>query len=404
VDRDAAAQPRRGVALEFAIADPADLPICSPRRAAYCAGVDRAVQTVERALEIRRARVRAQGDRAQQARRRAAARARRDLRRAGDRGARGRGVRVLRPRRRAPACARTPPRAAADDRRDLPARHEGPPSRRVRFAAEGYTIVLVGHDGHEEVEGTMGEAPEHIVLVQSEATSTSSRSRTPSGSPTSRRRRSRSTRPLDPRPPARALPGDRRSAHRRHLLRDHQPPGGRQAAGGSCDLVLVIGSRNSSNSVRLVEVARDTAPDSHLIDNAGEVARGVARGQARGRHLLRRQRARGARAGARRALPRPRRDRHLRVRRDARGRPLHAAQGDPPAWSRQPPRAGDRCWTGRRRGGQTSGARCAPRPAGFAATRSWQASRSPWRAQRRRPRAAAQRAVWRSCGAPACGR
>src|ERR1700744_5191737 len=38
----------------------------------------------------------------------------------------------------------------------------------VRFAEQGYTIVLVGHDGHEEVEGTMGEAPERIVLVQDE--------------------------------------------------------------------------------------------------------------------------------------------------------------------------------------------------------------------------------------------
>ena len=38
----------------------------------------------------------------------------------------------------------------------------------VRFAEEGYTIILVGHDGHEEVEGTMGEAPDRIVLVQSE--------------------------------------------------------------------------------------------------------------------------------------------------------------------------------------------------------------------------------------------
>src|SRR5437588_6240345 len=37
-----------------------------------------------------------------------------------------------------------------------------------RFAAAGYTIVLIGHDGHEEVEGTMGEAPENIALVQSE--------------------------------------------------------------------------------------------------------------------------------------------------------------------------------------------------------------------------------------------
>ena len=38
-----------------------------------------------------------------------------------------------------------------------------------KFAADGYTIVLVGHAGHEEVEGTMGEAPEHIVLIESEA-------------------------------------------------------------------------------------------------------------------------------------------------------------------------------------------------------------------------------------------
>src|SRR2546427_1843344 len=37
-----------------------------------------------------------------------------------------------------------------------------------KFAADGYTIVLVGHEGHEEVEGTTGEAPEHIVLVQTE--------------------------------------------------------------------------------------------------------------------------------------------------------------------------------------------------------------------------------------------
>src|SRR3981189_1948227 len=38
-----------------------------------------------------------------------------------------------------------------------------------KFAAEGYTIVLIGHAGHEEVEGTMGEAPDHIVLIETEA-------------------------------------------------------------------------------------------------------------------------------------------------------------------------------------------------------------------------------------------
>ncbi|HTW12499.1 MAG TPA: 4-hydroxy-3-methylbut-2-enyl diphosphate reductase, partial [Solirubrobacteraceae bacterium] len=39
----------------------------------------------------------------------------------------------------------------------------------IKFAAEDYTIVMIGHQGHEEVEGTMGEAPDHIVLVENEA-------------------------------------------------------------------------------------------------------------------------------------------------------------------------------------------------------------------------------------------
>ena len=39
----------------------------------------------------------------------------------------------------------------------------------VKFAGDGYTIVLIGHAGHEEVEGTMGEAPDHIVLIETEA-------------------------------------------------------------------------------------------------------------------------------------------------------------------------------------------------------------------------------------------
>ena len=66
-----------------------------------------------------------------------------------------------------------------------------------------------------------------------------------------------------------------------------------------CDLVLVIGSRNSSNSNRLVEVAREHGADSHLIDNEGQIAGGVARGQARRRHHVGRQRPGGARPGPR---------------------------------------------------------------------------------------------------------
>ena len=64
----------------------------------------------------------------------------------------------------------------------------------VKFAAEGYTIVLIGHDGHEEVEGTMGEAPEHIVLVETEEDVDALEVEDPDKSRTSRRRRCRSTR------------------------------------------------------------------------------------------------------------------------------------------------------------------------------------------------------------------
>ena len=65
-----------------------------------------------------------------------------------------------------------------------------------------------------------------------------------------------------------------------------------------CDLVLVIGSRNSSNSNRLVEVARDHGADSHLIDNETQVRGGVARGQARrGHHAPARARPRSSCSG-----------------------------------------------------------------------------------------------------------
>jgi 4-hydroxy-3-methylbut-2-enyl diphosphate reductase len=142
----------------------------------------------------------------------------------------------------------------------------------VRFAEEGYTIVLVGHDGHEEVEGTMGEAPDRIVLVQCE----------------------RDVDDLEVDDPERiayitqtTLAVDETSAILARL-RERFPSivgprtddicyatTNRQAAvkqmAGSCDLMLVIGSRNSSNSLRLVEVARDCGTDAHLIDKAGEV-------------------------------------------------------------------------------------------------------------------------------------
>jgi 4-hydroxy-3-methylbut-2-en-1-yl diphosphate reductase len=140
------------------------------------------------------------------------------------------------------------------------------------FAERGYTVVLVGHDGHEEVEGTMGEAPERIVLVESE----------------------RDVDELQIEDPQRVayitqttLSVDETSSIVARLRERFPAIAGpktddicyattnRQAAvkqmAGRCDLMLVIGSRNSSNSVRLVEVARDCGTEAHLIDNAAEV-------------------------------------------------------------------------------------------------------------------------------------
>jgi 4-hydroxy-3-methylbut-2-en-1-yl diphosphate reductase len=142
----------------------------------------------------------------------------------------------------------------------------------TRFAQAGYTIVLVGHEGHEEVEGTMGEAPEQIVLVQSEqdvdeleledpervAYITQTTLAVDETSSIVARLRERFPSIVGPRTDDICYATTNRQA------------AVKQMAGG-CDLVLVIGSRNSSNSVRLVEVARDCGTDSQLIDSVEEV-------------------------------------------------------------------------------------------------------------------------------------
>ena len=141
-----------------------------------------------------------------------------------------------------------------------------------KIAAEGYTIVLIGHGGHEEVEGTMGEAPERIVLVESEADVDALEVPDPSRVAYI----SQTTLSVD----------ETRSIISRLRERFPQIAGprtddicyastNRQAAvkqmATRCDLVLVIGSQNSSNSQRLVDVARDLGCDAHLIDNATQV-------------------------------------------------------------------------------------------------------------------------------------
>jgi len=141
-----------------------------------------------------------------------------------------------------------------------------------RFAAQGYTMVMIGHAGHEEVEGTMGEAPDSIVLIETAAEVDS----------------------LDVPDPDKVafitqttLSVDE-TAETIAALRAKFPAivssksddicyatTNRQIAvkqlARECDLVLVIGSTNSSNSNRLVEVAREHGAASHLIDNHSQV-------------------------------------------------------------------------------------------------------------------------------------
>jgi 4-hydroxy-3-methylbut-2-enyl diphosphate reductase len=141
-----------------------------------------------------------------------------------------------------------------------------------KFAAQGYTIVLIGHAGHEEVEGTMGEAPDHIVLIETEQDVEKLEVEDPdrvayisqttlSVDETNAiivRLRERFPKITGPRTDDICYATTNRQAAVRQLARE-------------CDLVLVIGSGNSSNSNRLVEVARDLGADSYLIDNEAQV-------------------------------------------------------------------------------------------------------------------------------------
>ena len=142
-----------------------------------------------------------------------------------------------------------------------------------KFAAEDYTIILIGHAGHEEVEGTMGEAPENIVLIEDEAQVDDLELKDPEKvayiSQTTlsvdetlsiiRRLRERFPAIIGPRTDDICYATTNRQAAVKQLARES-------------DLVLVIGSRNSSNSNRLVEVAREHGADSHLIDNQTQVS------------------------------------------------------------------------------------------------------------------------------------
>ncbi|OON81353.1 4-hydroxy-3-methylbut-2-enyl diphosphate reductase [Streptomyces tsukubensis] len=142
----------------------------------------------------------------------------------------------------------------------------------VRFAQDDYDILLIGHDGHEEVIGTSGEAPDHITLVDGPADVENVTVRDDSKVVWL----SQTTLSVD------------ETMETVDKLKDKfpqliSPPSddicyatqNRQVAvkqmGAQADLVIVVGSRNSSNSVRLVEVALNAgARDAHLVDYASE--------------------------------------------------------------------------------------------------------------------------------------
>jgi len=145
-----------------------------------------------------------------------------------------------------------------------------------RFSGEGFQILLIGHEGHEEVVGTSGQAPDHITIVDGpEHVDDIS-----VDDPDKVVWLSQTTLSVD----ETMETVDRLRVRFPNLM---SPPSddicyatqNRQAAvklmSGSSDLVIVVGSANSSNSVRLVEVAMDAgAKSSYRVDNAGELDEG----------------------------------------------------------------------------------------------------------------------------------
>jgi 4-hydroxy-3-methylbut-2-en-1-yl diphosphate reductase len=139
-----------------------------------------------------------------------------------------------------------------------------------RFAGSGYTIFLIGHEGHEEVEGTTGEAPGHIRLIQPE--DDGEIDEVAVKDPDKVAFLTQTTLALDDvtgvvadlreRFPALAGPGSEDICYATQNRQDAV-----KALAKECDLVLVIGSENSSNSQRLVEVAEREDCRAYLVDD-----------------------------------------------------------------------------------------------------------------------------------------
>jgi 4-hydroxy-3-methylbut-2-en-1-yl diphosphate reductase len=141
-----------------------------------------------------------------------------------------------------------------------------------RFAARGDTVVLIGHAGHEEIDGTLGEAPDQTILVQSVddvaelAVADPARVSYLTQTTLAVDETTEIIAALRARFPALRGPASDdicyATTNRQHALR---------AIADQSDLVLVVGSRNSSNPLQLVELAQRHGIASYLIDDPGDI-------------------------------------------------------------------------------------------------------------------------------------
>lgn len=149
----------------------------------------------------------------------------------------------------------------------------------VRYARQGYTIVLIGHQDHDEVIGTLGEAPACTVVVNSAEEVDRLAPKDPqricyiTQTTLSLDETQEIVARLKARFPCIQAP---RAQDICYATQNRQSAV--KAAAGQCDLLLVVGSQNSSNSKRLVEVARRAGVQAHLVDEAREVEKGWLEG------------------------------------------------------------------------------------------------------------------------------
>jgi len=142
----------------------------------------------------------------------------------------------------------------------------------IRFARDGYTLLLIGHQGHEEVEGTMGEAPHSIQLVQTveEARAVQVSNPEKVAVITQTTLSVDDTRAiietLKARFPKLVAPSKDDICYATQNRQNAVKTLTREA-----EVILVIGAKNSSNSIRLTEVAEDAGRRAYLINDAGEI-------------------------------------------------------------------------------------------------------------------------------------